>query len=213
LHTIENISNKSNLERINHEFILDLYRSILDKDMESVHKQLVKSCREYLQNSQADLKNDFNIDVTKFNVNTAGSRKQQIDDLFNDDLFKDELYNNFDNFINSIDFTNRDNVNEETLRTISLVTSDEYKPRSFNRLIPVKFSTIFDSSFVENNKTLDEPFYPAYGLYPPKNSNVVFDSLTNSIVNIKLNKHFDLFCINSKHFNTHHLGIKLFKKF
>ena len=171
LHTIEHIPHQSNLERINNEFILDLYRSLLDEDMESVYKQFVKSCGEYLQNSQADLKNDFNIDLTEYDI-TSTTRKQQIKDLMKNPKFLEKLYQNFDNFINSIDFTNRDIVDDEISRTIYVTTSDEYKSRSFNRLIPVKFpltATIFDSSFVENNKTLNEPFYPSYGLYPSKN--------------------------------------------
>ena len=171
LHTIENLPHQYNLERINNEFILDLYRSLIDKDMDSVHKQLVKSCSEYLKNNQVDLKRDFNIDLTEYGI-TSTNRKQQVEELMNNKDFEIELKKKFNEFINSIDFINRDNLNEETLRTIQMTTSDEYKPRSFNRVIRLKFpltATVFDSCFVENKKTLDTPFHPAYGLYTSKN--------------------------------------------
>ena len=167
LHTMEYIPNKYNIEIINNELLLDVYRFTLDQDMGSVYKQLKRSCSEYLKNSQVDLKRDFNIDLTYYGI-TSTNRKQQVEKLMENDEFLKELYKNFHNFISSIDFTNKDKVTEEQLRTIQMTTSDEYKSLSFNRVIPIKISTVFDSCFVKNNKTLDTPFYPAYGLYPCK---------------------------------------------
>jgi hypothetical protein len=210
LHTMEDIPHKYNIERINNELLLDLYRSILDKDMDSVHEQLKRICSDYLKKSQVDLKRDFNIDLTEYSI-TSTNKKQQVEDLMKNDYFVGKLYNNFHNFISSIDFTNKDNINEEQLRTIQMTTSDEYKSLSFNRLIPIKLSTVFDSFVVQNNKTLDTPFYPAYGLYPCKH--FFFQNLTNSIVSKQLNTHFDSLCLNSKQcVNIHHESVKIFKK-
>ena len=213
LHTIEHIPHKLNLEKINNEFILDLYRSILDQDLEMVHNQLKQSCGEYLKKSRVDLKNDFNINLTKYGITTT-DRNQQIDELIKNEYFLMELYKNFNSFINSIDFTNRDKVNEEIYRSIYLTTLDEYKSSFFNRKINLKFTTVFDSFFIENNKTFHEPFHPDSGLYSYKGSNIVLENLTNSVLDKKvLNYHFDPLCINSKNFNNHHLGIQFFKKF
>lgn len=81
LHTMENIPFKSNLERINHEFILDLYRFLLDKEEKMVKELFIESCRDFLKNSQVDLKNDLNIDLNEYGI-TSTIRKQQIDENY-----------------------------------------------------------------------------------------------------------------------------------
>lgn len=171
LHTMENIPFKSNLERMNSQYVLDVYRYLLDSDENLVRNKCIDCCKEFLKNSKVDLKIHFNIDIREYENVTSPIRTEQIDQLFEDSKFKDYFQKNFKNFISSIDFTDRDN--EEILRTISLTTSDEYKPSSFNRAIKFKFpgkAPLFENFFVENNKTLNEGSYPSLGIYPHQHS-------------------------------------------
>ena len=134
------------------------------------------------------------------------SRKEQINKLMENNVFLEQLYKNFENYINSIDWTNRSD--EETLRTIS--TTINNKSSYFNRVFQ-PFKRPFQSSFVENNETLNEPFYPAYGLYPFKHE--IYSTWTNSTVSNKINIHLNSFCLNHHSNYSHYQCVKVFKKF